>query len=97
MVVEELQLPEQDSVVSRRNFSLSRQPAENVVVANLEQVLELGKFGLSHSGDFGVGETADENIRLTHATMPGAEQNFPPAGIEIGARNLRAGHGNSDF
>ena len=74
--MEFLQLRQHGGVIARRNGFGADDPGIKLGVGRFDQPLEIVEPGIVELVDMGVGETADDEIRLAHAAPPGAEQSL---------------------
>jgi len=75
----------------RRHRQVAGHQQEELVVGKVEEPFILVEFVAGQAGDLGIGEAAEDEIHLAHAAMPGAEQEFLAAGVQV------AGHGVCRF
>jgi hypothetical protein len=92
MAMEGADFSQNRRVISAWRWRLAREPAENVAVLGFEQEFIIVEFTIAKVADFGIGETAKQEIHFAHAAMPGAEQNAPLPDIELQTLRLRARH-----
>jgi hypothetical protein len=84
--------PENRRIICTWYVRFPGKPAENVAVQGFEQKFVIIEFASVKVADLGIDETSKQEIHLTHAAMPGAEQNAPLPGVEPKIFHLRARH-----
>jgi hypothetical protein len=84
--------PENRRIICTWYVRFPGKPAENVAVQGFEQKFVIIEFASVKVADLGIDETSKQEIHLTHAAMPGAEQNAPLPGVESQTFRLRSRH-----
>src|SRR5450830_338996 len=90
--MEVAQATEQGGVDLRRRHLCAIDPVKDLQIGKLEPALVFVELGVAQRCDLRVGETAEHQIHLAHAAMPGTEQQPLPARIQPIARNPGSGH-----
>ena len=65
-----------------RNRAFAGDHGQEFGVGNVEKPLILVDFVAGQGADLGIGEAAEDEVHLAHATMPGAEQKLAAPDIE---------------
>ena len=92
MAMESPDFLQDQSLISAWRFRLAGEPGKNVAVQGFEQEFIIVEFACAEIADFGIDETAQQEIHFPHAAMPGAEQNAPLPGGKHQDFRLRARH-----
>jgi hypothetical protein len=92
MVMKSPDFSQNRRIISAWNLRLASKPAKNIAVQRFEQEFIIVEFAAAEVADFGIRETAKQEIGFAHAAMPGAEQNAPLPGGKPQSFRLRAGH-----
>src|SRR5690606_26146864 len=74
---------------------LPENPRHQRDVRHVQQCLEPGKFRLAHPPDFLLGKTAQHEVHLAHAAMPGAIERPATAHVQPGAASRKSRHRGS--
>ena len=78
--------------VFRPQQSIAAQSGVQIGIRHLDEVFQIGQFGVGKLGDGGVGEAAENRDPLAGAAMPAAKQQPLAAVIEAVARSCRSRH-----
>lgn len=75
-------LPQDRAVDIGRNRAFTGDHRQEFSVGNFEKPLILVDFLAGQGVDLGVGEGTEDQVHLTHAAMPGAEQKLAAARVQ---------------
>jgi hypothetical protein len=91
--MESADVRDQSGVKFRQRLDSTGNPVQQGGLSGVfQQVLEKGKIGVAHPGQFGIGEATEDEVHLAGATMPGAKKRPPPAGVQFEVGSCRSGH-----
>src|SRR5215470_14412764 len=93
--MEVTQASEHHTVVVVRDLALAAHPSIDVVIGRIGQVLEFCQFGVGEIDDAAIGESTQDQIHLTGATMPRPVEQPSAAHVQSFARLCRSGHSGS--
>jgi len=90
VIVKPFQMTKKRRVEDRRNLCLIREPGEDVVVRDLQQLLEAPQILLLQLFDRRIRETAQQQVHFAYAAMPSAKAQPPAADFRVRRHEILA-------